>query len=139
MAGLVLAAWTLGLVALAQRRVGWGVLLGLCYGVVGGLAVLNWLSGEYMSAYSDLFVIWAGTSAVHPPRRSRPRGAHRGGGALDPLHRGPRGRRHRGGRLAAQSLLMIVVGFVLGAILFDVRTQRLDRRGAPEGSPAWTR
>ena len=29
------------------------------------------------------------------------------------------------GRLAAQSVLVIVVGFVLGAILFDVRSQRL--------------
>ena len=123
-AGLVLAGWTLGIVVLAQRKLGWGPLLGVCYGVVGGLAVLNWLAGSYTSAYGDLFVIWDGASAVHPPRRSLPVVLSAalalwipylvdgGSGAL-------------AGRLAAQSLLVLVVGFVLGAILFDIRTQRL--------------
>ena len=124
-AGLVLATWTLGIVVIAQRKVGWGFLLAVCYVAVGGLAVLNLLSEAHISAYSQLFVIWAGASAVHPPRRSVPvvlaaavaiwipYMVDGGGGAL-------------AGRLAAQSVLLVVVGFVLGAILFDVRGQRLN-------------
>ena len=125
--------------ALAQRRVGWGVLLGLCYGVVGGLAVLNWLSWEYMSAYSDLFVIWAGTSALHPPRRSLPVVLTAAVVLWIPFIVDPAGGANRGGRLAAQSLLMIVVGFVLGAILFDIRTPAAHRHGHRKARPAWTR
>jgi diguanylate cyclase (GGDEF)-like protein len=123
-AGLVLAGWTLGVVMLTQRKVGWPGLLAVCYAAVAGVAVLNWLSGSFASAYGDLFVIWAGASAVHPPRRSFPVViaavvglwipfvVDGGGGEL-------------AGRLGAESLLVLVVGFVLGAVLFDVRHQRL--------------
>ena len=70
-------------------------------------------------------MVWAGTSAIHPPRRSVPVVLAAalvlwipyildgGGGAL-------------AGRLAAQSVLVVVVGFVVGAILFDIRGQRLN-------------
>ena len=128
-AGWLVAAWC----SRRARRASWHSLSAgpagarsscVCYGAVGGVAVLNWLSGSYLSAYSDLFVIWAGTSAVHPPRRSFPVVLTAaavpwipflidgGGGTV-------------AGRLAAQSLLIIVVGIVLGAILFDIRRQRL--------------
>ncbi|MBN1529164.1 MAG: GGDEF domain-containing protein [Thermoleophilaceae bacterium] len=123
-AALVLAAWTAGVVALAQRDVGWPGLLLLCYGAVAGVAVLGWLSGSPTSAYTSFLLIWAGASAVHPPRRSLPVVltavlcvwipfiADGGGSEL-------------AGRLAAESVLILTVGFVLGAILFDVRHQRL--------------
>ena len=71
-AGAVLAAWTAAVIALVQRDVGWRGLLTVCYGAVAGVGVLSWLSGSDGSAYSNLLVIWAGASAVHPPRRSLP-------------------------------------------------------------------
>jgi diguanylate cyclase (GGDEF)-like protein len=123
-AGLVLAAWTLGIVMLVQRKVGWGPLLVLCYGVLGGLAVLNLLAGSHTSAYADLFVIWAGASAMHPPRRSLPIVVTAALALWIPyLVDGGSGA--VAGQLAAQSLLVVVVGFVLGAILFEVRSQRV--------------
>ena len=35
-----------------------------------GIAILNWLAGGGSSAYEDLFVLWAGAGAAHPPRRA---------------------------------------------------------------------
>jgi diguanylate cyclase (GGDEF)-like protein len=124
-AALVLAAGTAAVIVLARREVGWRVLLAVCYGAVAGVGTLSWLSGSYGSAYADLLIIWAGASAVHPPRRSLPVVltaaacvwipfiADGGSGAM-------------AGRLAAESVLVLTVGFVLGAILFDVRSQRLS-------------
>lgn len=123
-AGLVLAAWTAGVIALAQRDVGWRGLLAVCYGAVAGVAVLNWLSGEYGSAYGDLLIIWAGASAVHPPRRSLPVVLFAAACVWIPFV-ADGGTGATASRLAAETALILTVGFVLGAILFDVRRQRL--------------
>ena len=45
-------------------------LLVVAYCGVAGIAVLNWLAGGDSSAYEDLFVLWVGAGAVHPPRRA---------------------------------------------------------------------
>jgi diguanylate cyclase (GGDEF)-like protein len=124
-AGLVLAAGAAGVILLAQRDVGWRGLLAVCYGAVAGVAVLSWLSNAYGSAYADLLVIWAGASAVHPPRRSLPIVLTAAACVWIPFI-ADGGTGAMAGRLAAESVLVLTVGFVLGAILFDVRTQRLS-------------
>ncbi|HEU0023281.1 MAG TPA: GGDEF domain-containing protein [Thermoleophilaceae bacterium] len=123
-AGALVAAGAAGVVLLARRDVGWSALLAVCYAVVAGLALLNWLSGSYHSAYGDLFVIWAGAAAVHPPRRGLPVVlAAAAAGWVPYLVDG--GSSAAAGRLGAQSVLIIVVGFVLAAALFNIRRQRL--------------
>ena len=123
-AGLVLALGAAGVVALAQRKPGWGALLVVCYGVVGGVAVLNGLTGATTSAYANLFIVWAGAAAVNPPRRSFPVVVFAAAALWIPFALDG-GTSAAAGRLAAQSLLILVVGFVMCAALFDIRRQRL--------------
>ena len=123
-AGLVLAAWAAGVIALSQRA-GWAGLLLVCYGAVGGVAVLSWLSGSSVNAYANLLLIWAGASAVHPPRRSLPVVLTAAVCIWIPFI-ADGGTGELAGRLAAESVLGLTVGFVLGAILYDVRHQRLN-------------
>jgi diguanylate cyclase (GGDEF)-like protein len=124
LAGLVLGTWAAGVVALFRRDAGWSALLVVCYVAVGGVALLNWLSGSYTSAYGDLFVIWAGTSAVHPPRRGFPVVVLAATVLWIPFAIEPAGSA-TAGTLAAQSVLILVVGFVMSAIMFNVRRDRV--------------
>ena len=128
-----------GVVALAQRRVGWGV-------AARGSATARWAGwpcstgcpGRTCRAYSDLFVIWAGTSAVHPPRRSLPVVLTAAAAALDPLHRRRRGR--RAGRAAGRP---VAAHDRRGLRARGDPVRHPDASGSPprrpEGWPAWTR
>jgi diguanylate cyclase (GGDEF)-like protein len=124
-AGLVLAAWTAGVIRLARQDTGWAGLLLVCYGAVAGVAVLSWLSASSANAYANLLLIWAGASAVHPPRRSLPVVLAAATCLWIPVI-ADGGSGELAGHLAAESVLVLTVGFVLGAILYDVRHQRLN-------------
>jgi hypothetical protein len=70
-AGLALVAIG-GAVLVLRREPSFDDLLVMAYAGIGGIAFLNYLAGGDSSAYEDLYVLWLGTGAAHPPRpRSR--------------------------------------------------------------------
>src|SRR5829696_28468 len=69
-AGALILAGLAGAVLVVRRSPSFDDLLVVAYLGVAGIAALNWLAGDRSSDYEDLFVLWVGAGAVHPPRRA---------------------------------------------------------------------
>ena len=136
-AGLVLAGWTLGIVVIAQREGGLGV-------PAGGLLRRRGRPGGAQPPFGRLRSARTASCSWSGPGRRR---CIRRGAAspwcsprpwpLDPLHLGRRKRR-AGGPAGRAVGARDRGGLRGGAILFDIRSQRLTAE-APAGSPGWTR
>jgi diguanylate cyclase (GGDEF)-like protein len=120
-----------GSVLVARRSASFDDLLVVaCAGVVG-VGLLNWLAGGGASAYAQLFVLWVGAGAVHPPRRAFPYLAALLGVLWAPLLYGGADA-DAATMLGAQSLLILAIGLVLISYLFYVRLQRTSLRAGAE-------
>src|SRR5215210_6256543 len=106
-------------------------LLLIAYAGVADVAVLNWLAGGGASAYAELFVLWLGVGAVHPPRRAFTYLAVLLVVLWLPVLYGDAGG-HTVTMLASESLLILAIGVVLTAYLFYVRLQRTGLRSGAE-------
>jgi two-component system, sensor histidine kinase LadS len=99
----------------------------VAYAGVAGVAALNWLAGGDSSAYEDLFVLWLGAGAVHPPRRAFVHLAVLIGFLSLPLLYEGTGS-DAVTDWAAEVLLLLAIGSVLISYLFYVRRQRAGLR-----------
>jgi diguanylate cyclase (GGDEF)-like protein len=127
-AGWAIAAG-LGLVAIAAalmlrgREPSYDDLLVMAYLGIAGIALLNYLAGGGSSAYEDLFVLWLGTGAAHPPRRALPHlAAMLAALALPLLYEGTD--YETVSDMAAEALILLVLGVLLIAYMASVRRQR---------------
>jgi diguanylate cyclase (GGDEF)-like protein len=121
-AGLGLAAIG-GAFLIRRREPGFDDLLVLAYSGIAGIALLNYLAGGGSSAYEDLYVLWLGTGAAHPPRRAITHLATMVAAlALPLIYEGTSGEMVRD--LAAEALMLIALGAVLTAYQAGVRRQR---------------
>jgi two-component system, sensor histidine kinase LadS len=119
----IVAAGLVATFLMLRRKPGFNDLLLVAYAGVAGIAALNWLAGGDSSAYEDLFVLWLGAGAVHPPRRAFLHLAVLIGFiSLPLLYQGT------GDDVvadwASEVLLLLAIGPVLIAYLFYVRRQR---------------
>jgi diguanylate cyclase (GGDEF)-like protein len=120
-----------GVVLIALWRPGFDGLLLVAYAGVAKITLLNWLAGGDSSAYEDLFVLWLGAGAVHPPRRAFTHLAVLIGALSLPLV-------YQGGDpgvasdWAAEVLLLLAIGSILISYLFYVRRQRVGLRTGAE-------
>jgi diguanylate cyclase (GGDEF)-like protein len=127
----LIAAGFIGTFVLLRRRPGFNELLMVTYVGVAGIAAMNWLGGGGSSSYEDLFVLWLGAGAVHPPRRAFTHLAVLIGFlSLPLLYEGTSGDIVRD--WAAEVLLLIAIGSVLISYLFYVRRQRAGLRAGAE-------
>jgi diguanylate cyclase (GGDEF)-like protein len=127
----IVAAGLVGTFLLLRRTPGFNELLMVAYAGVAGVAALNWLAGGNSSAYENVFVLWLGAGAVHPPRRAFTHLAVLIGFlSLPLLYQGT------GNDVvadwAAEVLLLLAIGSVLTSYLFDVRRQRAGLRAGAE-------
>jgi diguanylate cyclase (GGDEF)-like protein len=127
----LIAAGLVGTVFILRRRPGFDELLGVAYAGVAGVVALNGLAGGRSSAYEDLFVLWLGAGAVHPPRRAFTYLAVLIGClSLPLLYQGT------GSDVvtdwAAEVLLLLAIGSILISYLFYVRRQRAALRAGTE-------
>jgi diguanylate cyclase (GGDEF)-like protein len=112
-----------GAVLLLRREPSFDDLLLMAYVGIAGIALLNYLAGGGSSAYEDLYVLWLGTGAAHPPRRAIPHlvvmvaalglpllYADTSGDTLTDL--------------AAEALILVALGALLSAYQAGVRRQR---------------
>jgi diguanylate cyclase (GGDEF)-like protein len=120
-----------GAAMVTRRSPGFDDLLVVAYAGVGGVAILNWLAGGGASGYAQLFVLWLGAGAVHPPRRALPYLAVLLVLLWAPLVDG-QGSTAAAKMLAAESLLILAIGVVLNSYLFYVRIQRAGLRTGAE-------
>jgi diguanylate cyclase (GGDEF)-like protein len=127
-AGWAIAAG-LGLVAIAgavlilRRRPSFDDLLVMAYSGIAGIALLNYLAGGGSSAYEDLYVLWLGTGAAHPPRRALTHLAVMVAALALPLTY-----EDTGGEtvqdMAAEALILVVLGVLLTVYQASVRRER---------------
>jgi diguanylate cyclase (GGDEF)-like protein len=127
----IVGAGLVGTFVMLRRSPGFNELLLVAYAGVAGVAALNWLAGGHSSAYEDLFVLWLGAGAVHPPRRAFTHLAVLIGLlSLPLLYQGD------GGGVvtdwAAEVLLLLAIGSVLISYLFYVRRQRAGLQAGAE-------
>ncbi|MGH2745981.1 MAG: GGDEF domain-containing protein [Thermoleophilaceae bacterium] len=121
-AGLGLVAIA-GALALRQREPSFDDLLVIAYAGIAGIALLNYLAGGGSSAYEDLFVLWLGTGAAHPPRRALTHLATMVAALALPLA-------YEGtdtetvADMAAEALILVALGVLLTAYLAGVRRER---------------
>jgi diguanylate cyclase (GGDEF)-like protein len=129
-AGLALVAIG-GAAALSRRAPGFDDLLVIAYAGIGGIAFLNYLAGGGSSAYEDLFVLWVGTGASHPPRRALTHLATMVAAlALPLLYEGTSAEIIDD--MAAEALILIVIGVLLTAYTAYVRRQRAGLEAGAE-------
>jgi diguanylate cyclase (GGDEF)-like protein len=128
--GLGLAAIG-GAVLLARLRPSFDDLLVIAYGGIVGIAVLNYLAGGGSSAYEDLFVLWLGTGAAHPPRRALTHlAAMVAALALPLLYQDTTAEMLDD--MAAEALILVVIGLLLTAYQTGVRRQRVGLQAGVE-------
>jgi diguanylate cyclase (GGDEF)-like protein len=129
-AALGLAAIVGGL-ALSRREPSFDDLLVVAYAGIVGIAGLNYLAGGGSSAYEDLYVLWLGTGAAHPPRRALTHlAAMVGALALPLLYEGTSSEIL--GDMAAEALILVVIGVLLTAYQAGVRRQRAGLEAGAE-------
>jgi diguanylate cyclase (GGDEF)-like protein len=129
-AGLGLCAIA-GAVAMARRQPSFDDLLVVAYAGLAGIAVLNYLAGGGSSAYEDLYVLWLGAGAAHPPRRALTHlGATVAALALPVFYEGTSGAVLSD--MAAEALILIAIGVLLTAYQMGVRRQRLGLEAGAE-------
>jgi diguanylate cyclase (GGDEF)-like protein len=131
LAAALVAAGLGGAVLVARREPSFDNLLVVAYAGVAGVALLNWLAGGGASAYAQLFVLWLGAGAVHPPRRALPHLATLLALLWAPFLFGE-GSAAAARMLGAESLLILAIGVVLTSYLFYVRLQRTGLRTGAE-------
>jgi diguanylate cyclase (GGDEF)-like protein len=112
-----------GAVLLMRREPSFDDLLLIAYAGIAGIALLNYLAGGGSAAYEDLYVLWLGTGAAHPPRRAIPHlAAMVAALGLPLLYGDTSGDALRD--LAAEALILVALGALLGAYQARVRRQR---------------
>jgi diguanylate cyclase (GGDEF)-like protein len=115
-----------GAIAMGRRQPSFDDLLVIAYVGIAAIASLNYLAGG-RSAYEDLFVLWLGTGAPHPPRRAL---AHLAvllcALALPLLYESDTGEVID--EIAPKALILITVGVLLTAYQARVREQRAGLR-----------
>jgi len=120
-----------GAVMVWRREPSFDDLLMIAYAGIGGIALLNYLAGGGSSAYEDLYVLWIGTGAPHPPRRAL---AHLAtiiaALALPLLYEDPTG--DTIDDMAAEGLILLVLGLLLTAYQASVRRQRAGLEAGAE-------
>jgi diguanylate cyclase (GGDEF)-like protein len=120
-----------GAVLLSRRAPSFDDLLLIAYGGIAGIALLNYLAGGGSSAYEDLFVLWLGTGAAHPPRRALAHLATMVAAlALPLLYEGTSWQIVQD--MAAEALILIVIGVLLTAYTASVRRQRAGLEAGAE-------
>jgi diguanylate cyclase (GGDEF)-like protein len=119
-----LGALAIGAALLLRRREpSYDDLLAIAYAGIGAIALLNWLAGGGSSAYEDLFVLWLGTGAAHPPRRALTHlAAMVAALALPLVYEGTSSEIVTD--MAAEALILTVLGVLLTAYMASVRRQR---------------
>jgi diguanylate cyclase (GGDEF)-like protein len=129
-AAIVIAA-LVGAVLVARRAPSFDDLLVIAYVGIAATATLNWLAGGSSSAYEDLYMIWLGAAAPHPPRRAFPLLiAMLGALALPLVYEGTGS--ELVGDMVAEALLLVGFGSILFSYLYVVRQQRLGLRAGAE-------
>jgi diguanylate cyclase (GGDEF)-like protein len=129
-AGLAIVAIG-GAAALSRRAPSFDDLLVVAYAGIAGIAFLNYLAGGGSSAYEDLFVLWLGTGAAHPPRRALTHLATMVAAlALPLLYEGTSAEIIDD--MAAEALILIVIGVLLTAYTASVRRQRAGLEAGAE-------
>jgi diguanylate cyclase (GGDEF)-like protein len=120
-----------GAVAMARRRPSFNDQLAVAYAGIAGIATLNYLAGGGSSAYEDLYVLWLGAGASHPPRRALAHLATMVAALALPLvYEGTGGEIL--GDMAAEALILVSIGLLLTAYQAGVRRQRLGLRSGAE-------
>jgi diguanylate cyclase (GGDEF)-like protein len=127
----VIAAALAGAVLLARRSPSFDDLLVVAYVGVAAIAALNWLAGGGSSAYEDLYVLWLGAAAPHPPRRAFTLLAVMLGALALPFVYEPVDG-EMVGDMVAEGLLLVGFGSILFSYLHLVRQQRLGLRAGAE-------
>jgi len=122
-AGIALLAIASALV-MRRREPSFDDLLVVAYAGIAGIALLNWLAEGGSSAYEDLYVLWLGSGAAHPPRRALVHLATMVGALALPLVY-ENTSSEVVGDMAAEALILIALGLVLTAYQVGVRRQRM--------------
>jgi diguanylate cyclase (GGDEF)-like protein len=131
LAALIAAASLVGAVVAARRSPSFDDLLVTGYVGIAAIATLNWLAGGGSSAYEDLYMLWLGAAAPHPPRRAFTLLAAMLGALTLPLvYEGTTG--EMVGDMVAEGLLLIGFGSILFSYLHIVRQERLGLRAGAE-------
>jgi diguanylate cyclase (GGDEF)-like protein len=120
-----------GAVLILRREPSFDDLLVIAYAGIAGIAMLNYLAGGGSSAYEDLYLFWLGTGAAHPARRAIPHlAAMVAALALPLLYEGTSG--EIVGDMAAEALILVVLGALLTAYQTGVRRQRAGLEAGAE-------
>ena len=120
-----------GAMAMARRRPSFDDQLIVAYAGIAGIAALNYLAGGGSSAYEDLYVLWLGAGASHPPRRAFVHLATMVAALALPLaYEGTGGEIL--GDMAAEGLILVTIGLLLTAYQANVRRQRVGLRSGAE-------
>jgi len=120
-----------GALLMRRREPSFDDLLVVAYAGVAGIALLNWLAGGGSSAYEDLYVLWLGSGAPHPPRRALAHLATMVGAlALPLLYESTSS--EVVGDMAAEALILIAIGLLLTAYQVGVRRQRIGLQAGAE-------
>jgi diguanylate cyclase (GGDEF)-like protein len=135
-AGWAIAAG-LGILAIAtavlilRREPSYDDLLVIAYSGIAGIALLNYLAGGGSSAYEDLYVLWLGTGAPHPPRRAIPHLAVMVVALALPLAYEDIDS-ETVDDMAAEALILVVCGALLTAYQARIRRQRAGLEAGAE-------
>jgi diguanylate cyclase (GGDEF)-like protein len=123
-AGAIVVAAFAGAVLVARRSPSFDDLLVIAYVGTAAIAALNWLAAGGSSAYEDLYVLWLGAVAPHPPRRAYGLlTVMLGALALPLVYQGTTS--EIVGDMVAEALILIAVGSILIIYLHMVRRQRM--------------
>jgi diguanylate cyclase (GGDEF)-like protein len=122
--GAIVAAAFAGAALVARRSPSFDDLLVIAYVGTAAIATLNWLAAGGSSAYEDLYVLWLGAVAPHPPRRAYGLLAVMLVALGLPLvYQGTTS--EIVGDMVAEALILIAVGSILIIYLHMVRRQRM--------------
>ena len=131
LAAAIIIAALVGTVLVARRAPSFDDLLVIAYVGIAAIATLNWLAGGSSSAYEDLYTIWLGAAAPHPPRRAFTLLITTLGALALPLVYEGTGS-ELVGDMVAEALLLLGFGSILFSYLYVVRQQRLGLRAGAE-------
>jgi diguanylate cyclase (GGDEF)-like protein len=110
-------------VLILRREPSYDDLLVIAYSGIAGIALLNYLAGGGSSAYEDLYVLWLGAGAAHPPRRALAHLATMVAALALPLaYEGTDS--ETVGDMAAEALILVVLGALFTAYQARIRRQR---------------
>jgi diguanylate cyclase (GGDEF)-like protein len=131
LAGAIIAAAFAGAVLVSRLSPSFNDLLLIAYLGTAGIATLNWLAAGGSSAYEDLYVLWLGAVAPHPPRRAFALLVVMLAALALPLAYESTSNA-AAGDMVAEALLLSAVGSMLIIYLHVVRRQRVGLRAGAE-------